>query len=145
MQKGDRVALAMRNLPEWPVIFFAVASIGAIVVPLNAWWTAGELEYGIDNSGAKLLFVDDERYQRLAVDAPALPALERMIVARASTPLDGRASRLEDMIGTPNDYALLPDLPLPAVANRARRRCDDLLHQRYDRAAPRARSARTAT
>ncbi|MFX6949528.1 AMP-binding protein, partial [Acinetobacter baumannii] len=41
--RGDRVGLAMRNLPEWPVIFFAAASIGAIVVPLNAWWTAGEL------------------------------------------------------------------------------------------------------
>ena len=61
---GDRIAIAMRNLPEWPVIFFAAASIGAIVVPLNAWWTAGELEYGIDDSGARLLFVDDERYQR---------------------------------------------------------------------------------
>ncbi|MBA4161995.1 MAG: fatty acid--CoA ligase, partial [Novosphingobium sp.] len=41
--KGDRVALAMRNLPEWPVIFYAVVSIGAICVPLNAWWTSPEL------------------------------------------------------------------------------------------------------
>lgn len=113
--KGDRVGLAMRNLPEWPVIFFAAASIGAIVVPLNAWWTAGELEYGIDDSGARLLFVDDERYQRLrAHDAP-LPALERMIVSRASSALDARASRLEDLIGTPNDYATLPDTALPAA------------------------------
>ena len=45
--KGDRVALAMRNLPEWPVIFFAATSIGAILVPLNAWGTGGELEYGL--------------------------------------------------------------------------------------------------
>lgn len=113
--KGDRVALAMRNLPEWPVIFFAAASIGAIVVPLNAWWTAGELEYGIDDSGAALLFVDDERYQRLrAHDAP-LPALERMIVARAATPLDESARRLEDLIGTPHDYATLPEVALPTV------------------------------
>ncbi len=36
VQKGDRVAIAMRNFPEWPVAFFAAASIGAIVVPLNA-------------------------------------------------------------------------------------------------------------
>ncbi|MEG3150955.1 class I adenylate-forming enzyme family protein [Sphingomonas sp. ZT3P38] len=113
--KGDRVALAMRNLPEWPVIFFAAASIGAIVVPLNAWWTAGELEYGIDDSGAALLFVDDERYQRLqAHDAP-LPALERMIVARAASVLDGPAVRLEDLIGTPHDYATLPEVALPVV------------------------------
>ncbi|QNQ11593.1 class I adenylate-forming enzyme family protein [Sphingomonas alpina] len=114
--KGDRVAIAMRNLPEWPVIFFAAASIGAIVVPLNAWWTAGELEYGIDDSGTRLLFVDDERHQRLVESAPALPAVERIMVARASGPLEGRASRLEDLIGTPTDYAALPDVPFPQVA-----------------------------
>lgn len=114
--KGDRVGLAMRNLPEWPVIFFAVVSIGAIVVPLNAWWTAGELEYGIDDSGARLLFVDDERYQRLKAHGAAVPALERMIVSRASTALDDGAARLEDLIGTPGAYAMLPDAPLPTVA-----------------------------
>lgn len=113
--KGDRVALAMRNLPEWPVIFFAAASIGAIVVPLNAWWTAGELEYGIDDSGARILFLDDERYQRLSADMPALPGVERIVVSRASTPLDGRASRLEDVIGTPAGYADLPEAALPEV------------------------------
>ncbi len=113
--KGDRVGLAMRNLPEWPVIFFAAASIGAIVVPLNAWWTSGELEYGINDSGCRILFVDDERYQRLAADNPALPALERMIVARASAALDPRALRLEDLIGTPHGYATLPEAELPPV------------------------------
>ncbi|WP_404374193.1 class I adenylate-forming enzyme family protein [Sphingomonas sp. MMS24-J45] len=113
--KGDRVGLAMRNLPEWPVIFFAAASIGAIVVPLNAWWTSGELEYGINDSGCRILFVDDERYQRLAADNPALPALEKMVVARASVALDPRAVRLEDLIGTPNGYASLPERELPAV------------------------------
>jgi acyl-CoA synthetase (AMP-forming)/AMP-acid ligase II len=113
---GDRIAIAMRNLPEWPVIFFAAASIGAIVVPLNAWWTAGELEYGIDDSGARLLFVDDERHQRFVEARPALPALEKMIVARASGLLDERAERLEDLIGTPHDYAALPDIAFPQVA-----------------------------
>src|SRR3546814_6707207 len=49
--KGDRVAFAMRNLPEWPVIFFAITTIGAIAVPLNAWWTGIELAYGIRDSG----------------------------------------------------------------------------------------------
>lgn len=113
--KGDRVGLAMRNLPEWPVIFFAVVSIGAIVVPLNAWWTAGELEYGIDDSGARLLFVDDERYQRLKAHAAPLPAMERMIVSRASAALDDSALRLEELIGTPHDYATLPEVGFPAV------------------------------
>jgi len=114
--KGDRVALAMRNLPEWPVIFFAAAIVGAIVVPLNAWWTSGELEYGIDDSGARILFLDDERYQRLSADMPAVPGVERIVVARASTPLDRRAARLEDIIGTPGGYGDLPNIALPEVA-----------------------------
>jgi non-ribosomal peptide synthetase component F len=65
VKKGDRVALAMRNLPEWPAIFFAAVSIGAIMVPLNAWWTGGELEYALKDSGARVLFVDGERHERL--------------------------------------------------------------------------------
>src|ERR1700742_2448566 len=39
VKKGDRVALIMRNLPEWPAIFLGATIIGAIVTPLNAWWT----------------------------------------------------------------------------------------------------------
>ena len=116
VEKGDRVALAMRNLPEWPVIFFALVSIGAIAVPLNAWWSAHELEYGIDDSGAKMLFVDDERHARLAEHGAELPGLEQVFVARASAPLEGRASRLEALIGIPEDYRNLPDVPLPETA-----------------------------
>jgi len=52
IRKGDRVAIAMRNLPEWVVAYFGAALCGAIVVPLNAWWTAAELEYALNDSGA---------------------------------------------------------------------------------------------
>jgi long-chain acyl-CoA synthetase len=41
--KGDRVAIAMRNYPEWCVSYMAVISLGAVVVPLNAWWKTDEL------------------------------------------------------------------------------------------------------
>ena len=114
--RGDRVALAMRNLPEWPVVFFAAASIGAIVVPLNAWWTGAELEYGLRDSGATVLVVDGERHVRLAAHYPALPQLHHIVVARAAT-VEGRgATRLEDAIGSPHDWATLPDRIIPAVA-----------------------------
>ncbi len=111
--KGDRVALAMRNLPEWPVAFFAAVSLGAIAVPLNAWWTGAELEYGLKDSGAVVLICDDERHQRLLDHYPDLPDLRHVLVSRASGPVDGAASRLEDVIGTPRDYATLPDAALP--------------------------------
>ena len=59
--KGDRVAIAMRNLPEWVIAFWASISVGAVVVPLNAWWTGPELAYGLSDSGIPSLFVDEER------------------------------------------------------------------------------------
>jgi long-chain acyl-CoA synthetase len=113
VRKGDRVALAMRNLPEWPVAFFAATSLGAIMVPLNAWWTGAELEYGLKDSGAKVLIADDERHQRLLDHYAGLPELEHILVSRASAALDGKAARLEDVIGTPHDWAALPEAALP--------------------------------
>jgi long-chain acyl-CoA synthetase len=62
VEKGDRVALVMRNLPEWPVCFFAAVIVGAIITPLNAWWTGSELEYGLQDSGSKIAILDAERY-----------------------------------------------------------------------------------
>ena len=115
IQKGDRVALCMRNLPEWPVIFFATVSIGAVVVPLNAWWTGAELEYGLADSGARLLFVDAERHERLADHYAALPGLERIFVTRAATAVPGRAERFDSLVGTPHDWAALPDAELPML------------------------------
>ena len=111
--KGDRVALAMRNLPEWPVAFFAITALGAICVPLNAWWTGPELEYGLANSGARLLICDGERLERIAPHRAALPGLEQVLVARLDQ-APGDAVRLEDVIGPPVRWASLPDADLPA-------------------------------
>jgi long-chain acyl-CoA synthetase len=106
--KGDRVATAMRNLPEWVVSFFAITSLGAIAVPLNAWWTGPELEYGLKDSGAKLLIVDGSRWERIAPFRDRLPDLEHVIVARGEGP-----ETLESIIGWPNDWASLAERPLP--------------------------------
>lgn len=107
--KGDRVAIAMRNLPEFPVAFFAAAAVGAIVVPLNAWWTADELVYALKDSGARTLICDAERWAVLA--NANLPV--DVLVCREADPVD--ADRLEDVIGAPNDWAALSDQFLPDV------------------------------
>ena len=110
--KGDRVALAMRNLPEWPVAFFAVTALGAICVPLNAWWSPDELAFALTDSGARALICDAERWQRIAPSSEALAAIETRVVSRADEGIDG-AERLEDLIGTPGAYADLPARALP--------------------------------
>lgn len=110
---GDRVALAMRNLPEWPVAFFAATAIGAVMVPLNAWWTGAEMAYGLADSGARVLITDDERHHRLEDVYATIPSLEQVLVSRAVAPLTGIAAPLEDVIGASSHWATLPDQPLP--------------------------------
>jgi long-chain acyl-CoA synthetase len=114
--KGDRVAIIMRNLPEWPVAFFGAALIGAIVTPLNAWWTGAELEYGLTDSGAKIAIVDAERLERIAAHLSICPDLKRIYVARAMEELaHPLVTKIEDVIGTVSGWAKLPDQPLPDV------------------------------
>jgi long-chain acyl-CoA synthetase len=117
VRKGDRVAVIMRNLPEWPVAFFAASIVGAVVTPLNGWWTGPELEYGLADSGSKIAIVDDERLERLEGHLENCPALEKIYVARlAGAPEDERVHRLEDVVGEVNRWGDLPDRPLPDVA-----------------------------
>lgn len=114
--KGDRVAVAMRNVPEWPVAYFAALLLGAIATPLNAWGSGAELAFGLRDSGAKVAIVDAERWERLAEQDENFPALERVYIARAPSPGgDTRLVSLTDAIGPVNRWAELPDLPLPDV------------------------------
>jgi long-chain acyl-CoA synthetase len=116
VQKGDRVAIIMRNLPEWPAIFYGAGIIGAIVTPLNAWWTGPELEYGLVDSGAKIAFVDAERLERIAEHLVNCPDLKRVYVSRYSDEMPSPiAARLEDVVGPVNEWSRLPDRPLPDV------------------------------
>ncbi|WP_082813265.1 class I adenylate-forming enzyme family protein [Sphingopyxis terrae] len=112
--KGDRVAFAMRNLPEWPMVFFAITTIGAIAVPLNAWWTGAELAYGIRDSGAKVVIVDGERLERLRDHREELGGVSRWIVARGGA--EGDTAAIEDIVGAPASWAALPDIARPVVA-----------------------------
>ncbi|MDP1631860.1 MAG: class I adenylate-forming enzyme family protein [Caulobacter sp.] len=113
---GDRVALIMRNLPEWPVAFFAAVSLGAIVTPLNAWWTGAELEYGLADSGAKVAIVDPERLERIVEHLHACPDLKTVYVCREDDPFDDpRVRRMESVLGPAADWAALPDRPLPTT------------------------------
>ena len=117
VRKGDRVALIMRNLPEWSVVFYAGVCIGAIVTPLNAWWTGPELEYGLTNSGAKIAVMDAERFERVVEHLPNCPQLARVYVSRRSEELaDPKIVKLESVLGAVNDWHKLPQRELPDVA-----------------------------
>ncbi len=78
---NDRVAIAMRNYPEWMLCYWAISCIGAVSVGINAWWVPEELEYGLSDSGARMIICDSERLARVAEIRGALPDL-RIVAVR---------------------------------------------------------------
>jgi long-chain acyl-CoA synthetase len=114
--KGDRVVIAMRNVPEWPAALFGCLLVGGVATLLNAWWTGPELEYGLNDSGAKVAIVDRERLERLAEHLHNCPSIERIFVSREREQVaHPKVVKLESIIGEVNSWHLLPDRPLPQV------------------------------
>ncbi len=100
VELGDRVAIAMRNLPEWAMAFWGAAVAGGVVVPLNAWWTSPELHYGLADSGTKVAIVDAARLDRVTPHLAELPELRAVVVTH------------EDRTEVPS----LPDAPVPIIS-----------------------------
>jgi long-chain acyl-CoA synthetase len=109
--RGDRVALALRNYPEWVVGYWATISIGAAVVGMNAWWTTPEMEYGLRDSGPKVLIADDERIERVLPVLDSLRA-ERplsIIAVRTDRELPADAAHWNDVVKPQDAPAELPE------------------------------------
>jgi acyl-CoA synthetase (AMP-forming)/AMP-acid ligase II len=114
VQPGDRVALAMRNYPEWVFGYWAILSIGAAVVGMNAWWTTEEMQYGLADSRPKVLIADGERIERvlpvlaeLRADAPLA-----LITVRYDGDLPDGAERWSDVIDPAAAPAELPTVEI---------------------------------
>ena len=84
VKKDDRVAIAMRNFPEWMLIYWACACIGAPVVGMNAWWTAPEMAYGFKDSRPKVVFADAERIARVN-EQPSMLEGAKLVAVRVDT------------------------------------------------------------
>lgn len=65
IKKGDRVAICMKNNPEYVIAYIGILGIGAVCVPLNSWWVGSEINYAIDHSDAKLILADKERLKSI--------------------------------------------------------------------------------
>ena len=108
---GDRVAVAMRNYPEWVVAHWATVSIGAALVGINAWWMPQELAFGLSDSRPKVLIADDERVERVL---PILDELRgaaplHLIAVRSDRELGADASSWTDVIAAGSAADGLPE------------------------------------
>ena len=103
---GTRVALAMRNYPEWVAGYWATISIGAAAVGMNAWWTAPEMEYALNDSAPLVLIADDERLERFQQLANVPPM--HVIAVRTDRAVQGDGVRWVDVMSA-DDPGVLPD------------------------------------
>ena len=85
VKRGDRVAIAMRNFPEWMLIYWACVSVGVTVVGMNAWWTAEEMSYGFKDAQPKVAFVDPERMARIAERPEMIEGISLVAVRAPAT------------------------------------------------------------
>ena len=96
VKKGDRVALAMRNYPEWPIAFMAIAASGGVAVLMNAWWKEEELSWALKNCEAKVAITDAPR---AACMMPVADELDlKMIVARDQFEAHDRCTSMDDAV-----------------------------------------------
>src|SRR5204863_512474 len=98
--RGDRVAICSANCPEWVIVFWACALVGAIAVPLNAWWKTEELEFGLADSGARVLVADKKRIDLARPVLGSLPALEHVFMIGAHETGDPVARPFDDLVGS---------------------------------------------
>ena len=85
VKKGDRVAVAMRNYPEWVMSFAAIISVGAISVSMNSWWVEDEMDFALQDSGASVLICDQQRFDIASASCKKLGV--KVLVVRAEKPL----------------------------------------------------------
>jgi long-chain acyl-CoA synthetase len=106
VKSGDRIAIAMRNYPEWMLIYWAAVSIGVAVVGMNAWWAAAEIEFALNDSEPKIVFCDHERLDRI-LERPASAARCHLVATRTENLPPGVSSWF---------HVVAKDAALPEVA-----------------------------
>ena len=101
--KGDRVAVSMRNYPEWIIAFDAITAIGAVAVAMNALWQPDELAFALNDSTPRLALFDQERLERFKACEDA-PRDMGVIAVRTTAPLPpGCAAYEQIMAGADTD------------------------------------------
>jgi long-chain acyl-CoA synthetase len=81
VKPGERVAIAMRNYPEWMLVYWACVSVGIAVVGMNAWWTSEEMAFAFADSEPRVAFCDAERLERIA-ERPDMAANAKLVAVR---------------------------------------------------------------
>jgi long-chain acyl-CoA synthetase len=100
IKPGDRVAIFLPNLPHYPEIFFGILKAGGVCVTCNPLYQASELNFQLNDSGAKAVFVmDHPEFYRTAVKAVHSSPVETVVVCNVKSYLPGFKAFLGGLLG----------------------------------------------
>lgn len=100
IRKGDRVAIFLPNLPHYPAVYFGILKAGAVCVTCNPLYTPGELNYQLNDAGAKALFcMDHPQFYDTAEKAIRETSVETVVVCNVKSYLPWLKGFLGGLLG----------------------------------------------
>jgi long-chain acyl-CoA synthetase/crotonobetaine/carnitine-CoA ligase len=111
--KGDRVGVMLPNRVEFPIVWFALAKLGAVIVPINMRYTSREVEYVLTDTQAKFAFIDESAWPAFSAMEPWPKDLAMSRVVVVGTSPHPQAAALADLLkgasAAPVDALVTPD------------------------------------
>jgi long-chain acyl-CoA synthetase len=100
IEKGDRVAIFLPNLPHYPAIYFGILKAGAVCVTCNPLYTGSELNYQLKDAGAKAVFcMDHPKFYPTAVEAVNGTDIETVVICGVKSYLPKIKGFLGSLLG----------------------------------------------
>lgn len=120
VSKGDRIGVMLPNRIEFPILWFAMAKLGAVTVPINMRYTSREIEYVLSDTQAKFAVVDESVWSVFSAMDPWPEDLATQRVIRVREDFDATATPLDDLLRGVDHSPIEEDI-----------RPDDLLNIQY--------------
>lgn len=104
LEKGDRLALFMKNSPEYLACILGCAKLGAIQVPVNWYYREKEVQYILSNSESKIVICDDDLLQIVEKIKDSVPSLKNVVpTSQLRTKAEKTTGRMRGVRMNPRD------------------------------------------
>lgn len=110
VRKGDRVGVILPNRIEWPTVWFAIAKLGAVMVPINMYYTPREIEYIISDTQARFAIVDESAWPSFAAMDPWPQELAKQRLILVGQPCGGTNVTLQQLSEAGNEAPVEEDV-----------------------------------
>ncbi len=116
IRKGDRVAVMLPNIPEFPLVYFGILRLGAVVVPINTMFRSREIHYILEDSESRAVVTWEDALQEVGPAMEDLEACEHLIALGENLPegvlnlralLEESSSEVPEKAVSPEDPAVI--------------------------------------